>query len=89
MSYEDIPPPEPKPIDETNWMVLKGFMERAVLRGQPHGAEKCDNCIYYLDPDESLHYCWHPQIRILVGGEWWCQWWEPIPADENEAPAAS
>ena len=50
--------------------------------GQPHGDEKCDNCLYYLDPDESLHYCWHPTIRILVGADWWCQWWEPIPEDQ-------
>jgi len=19
-----------------------------------------------------------PQLRILVGAEWWCQWWEKI-----------
>ncbi len=81
MSYDDIPPPEPKEIDEKNWLELKGFIDRAVLRGQPHGDARCDNCLYYLDPDENLHYCWHPQIRILVGGEWWCQWWEPIPTD--------
>ena len=26
--------------------------------------------------DEKLAYCWHPKLRILVGGNWWCQWWE-------------
>lgn len=79
MTYEDIPPPEPKEVDEQNWMVLQHMMERAVLKGEPYQEEKCDNCLYYLDPDRSISYCWHQQIRILVGGEWWCQWWETIP----------
>jgi hypothetical protein len=79
----EIPPPEPKEIDEKNWMELKGFIERAVLRGEPYtdaqqGLEKCGNCLYYLNTDDSISYCWHPQIRILVGFEWWCQWWEKL-----------
>jgi hypothetical protein len=20
--------------------------------------------------------CWHPKLRSLVGGDWWCQWWD-------------
>ena len=79
MSYDEIPLPEPKEVDEQNWMVLQHMMERAVLKGEPYQDEKCDNCMYYLDPDRSISYCWHQQIRILVGGEWWCQWWETIP----------
>ncbi len=81
MSDYVIPPPEPKPIDETNAMELGHMAERAVLRGHPmgdDGNEKCDNCLYYLNPDDDISYCWHQQLRILVGGEWWCQWWEPI-----------
>ena len=77
-SYEDIPKPEPKEIDEKNWMALKQMADRAVLRGHPSGEERCDNCLYYLNPEDDLSYCWHQQIRILVGGEWWCQWWEAI-----------
>jgi hypothetical protein len=77
MSDYVIPPPEPKPIDEKNWLELKDKLERATLKGKPMGAEKCDNCLYYLNPDEKLAYCWHPKLRILVGGAWWCQWWEP------------
>jgi hypothetical protein len=82
MADYDIPPPEPKPIDEQNWLKLKDLMERATLRGHPYeDRERCDNCIYYLDPDAEISYCWHQQLRILVGGEWWCQWWEAIPED--------
>lgn len=78
MSY-DIPPPEPKPIDEENSLRLAHLVEDAILRGKPNGDERCDNCLYYLDNTKDISYCWHPEIRILVGGPWWCQWWEEIP----------
>ena len=81
MSDYVIPPPEPKPIDEKNWMELQHFMERAVLHGHPNGTEECRNCLYYLDTDSDLTYCWHQQIRVLVGEHWWCQWWEKIPEE--------
>jgi hypothetical protein len=29
-----------------------------------------------MNPDAKISYCWHPKLRILVGGPWWCQWWE-------------
>ncbi len=61
----EIPKPEPKEIDEKNWLELQHFIERAVLRGEPYGEEKCGNCLYYLDTDASLTYCWHPQLRVL------------------------
>lgn len=77
MTYDELPKPEPKEIDEKNWMLLQQMMERAVLKGQPYGDERCGNCLYYLDPDALISYCWHQQIRILVGADWWCQWWEP------------
>ena len=78
MAYEDMPKPEPKEVDEQNWMLAQQMMERAVLKGEPYGDERCDNCLYYHDPTSSISYCWHQQIRILVGGQWWCQWWEPV-----------
>ena len=78
--FDDLPPPEPKPIDEQNWLQLRDLSERAVLKGHPYeGGEHCGNCLYYLNPDDDISYCWHPQLRILVGGQWWCQWWEAIP----------
>ena len=40
--------------------------------------ERCDNCLYYMDTDKKLAYCWHPKLRILVGAKWWCQWWEKV-----------
>ena len=72
--------PTPKPIDEQRALELKHLAEDAVLRAVPQGDERCSNCLYYLNPDEELTYCWHPKLRILVGGNWWCQWWEEIPS---------
>jgi hypothetical protein len=77
-TYEDLPKPEPKEIDEKNWLELSHLAERAVLRGHPNGDERCSNCLYYLNPDDDFSYCWHQQLRILVGSQWWCQWWEKI-----------
>jgi len=37
--------------------------------------------VYYLENTADISYCWHPKLRILVGGTWWCQWWEKIPED--------
>ncbi len=79
MSDVDLPVPEPTEEDERKALELQHLIEDNVLRGQPKGDERCDNCLYYLNPDESLSYCWHPKLRILVGAEWWCQWWEEIP----------
>lgn len=33
----------------------------------------------HLAPTAEISYCWHSKLRILVGGEWWCQWWDEIP----------
>lgn len=78
---DPLPRPEPKEIDEKKALELRHLMEDATLKGVPYGEEKCGNCMYYLDPDAKLAYCWHPKLRILVGTEWWCQWWEAIPED--------
>ena len=50
-----------------------------VLRGHPSGEEQCENCLYYLENTAEISYCWHQKLRILVGANWWCQWWEKIP----------
>ena len=50
MTDYEIPKPEPKEIDEKNWLEFKHMAERAVLKGEPYGAEKCENCMYYLNP---------------------------------------
>jgi hypothetical protein len=79
MSDYVIPDPEPKPIDEKLAIELRHLADNAVLKGHPSGSEQCENCIYYLENSAEVSYCWHPKLRILVGSDWWCQWWETIP----------
>jgi len=78
----DIPLPEPTEVDEQLIQDLGHLATDAVLRGKPSGEEKCDNCLFYVDASERISYCWHPKLRILVGGDWWCQWWEEMPEDQ-------
>src|SRR5262249_48680972 len=83
---DELPKPEPKEIDEKLSIQLRHLAEDAVLRGQPNGDERCDNCMYYMNPDDKLSYCWHPKLRILVGGSWWCQWGAEIPPEGAKSP---
>ena len=79
MADDELPKPQPKEIDEKLSIQLRHLAEDAVLRGTPQNdGEKCGNCLYYLNTDDKISYCWHPKLRILVGAEWWCQWWEKI-----------
>ena len=78
-----IPEPEPKEIDEKLSIELRHLADNAVLKGQPSGEEKCETCRYYLEPYKDISYCWHPKLRILVGDEWWCQWWEANPEEQS------
>src|SRR5262249_25959457 len=78
---DDLPRPEPKEIDEKLSLQLRHLAEDAVLKGQPYGEEKCVNCLYYIEREKKISYCWHPKLRILVGAEWWCQWWEATPTE--------
>jgi hypothetical protein len=78
---DDLPVPQPKEIDEKLSIQLRHMVGDNVLRARPNGEERCDNCLYYINPDETISYCWHPKLRILVGDQWWCQWWEAIPPE--------
>ena len=78
---EVISAPEPQQIDEELSTKLGLLAEDAILRGRPYQSEDCHTCVYYLDTDKDVSYCWHPKLRILVGAEWWCPGWEEIPAE--------
>ncbi len=83
---ESTSPQLPTEEDEKREIELQHYIDDNQFKGQPYFGERCDNCHYYLDPDNKLSYCWHPKIRILVGGAWWCQWWEePIDDDKAES----
>jgi hypothetical protein len=60
-------------------MELRHLAVNAALEGKPAGAEKCENCRYYLERYADLAYCRDPKLRIPVGSDWWCRWWDTIP----------
>jgi hypothetical protein len=70
---------EPTELDEARDRARESLADDAGLKGHPYGDERCRNCLFYLDVDDSISYCWHPKLRVLVGADWWCQWWEEIP----------
>jgi hypothetical protein len=78
---EVIKAPEPQEIDQELALKLSHLTEDAMLRANPFQDERCNNCLFYLDADAGLSYCWHPKLRVLVGNDWWCQWWEQLPTD--------
>ena len=85
-----IPEPEPKEIDEKTSMELRHLAGNAVLKGKPSGAEKCENCRYFLEPYADLAYCWHPKLRILVGGRMvGARGGNAIPADSSGGVCSS
>ncbi len=84
MADDSQSPRLPTEEDKKQDLELRHYIEDNQLKGKPYFGERCDNCHYYLDPDQKVVYCWHPKIRILVGGDWWCQWWEE-PIDDSAA----
>ena len=63
---------------------LQALVREAKLKGSPSGDQRCDNCRYYVAEYKKIAYCDHPRLEILVGADWWCQWWEA--SGEGNAP---
>jgi len=55
---------------------LQALIRDAKLKGSPSGEQRCENCRYYVAEFKRIAYCNHPRLEILVGADWWCQWWE-------------
>jgi len=54
------------------------MVREARLKGSPSGEQRCDNCRYFVAEYKDIAYCNHPKLEILVGDDWWCQWWEAV-----------
>jgi hypothetical protein len=63
-------------VDEARFADAQRVAKIAALRGSPLDGDHCRTCLYYLDPDLDLAFCWHEKLQILVGAEWWCHYWE-------------
>jgi hypothetical protein len=55
---------------------FQALIREAQLKGSPNGDQRCDTCKYFVGEYKDLAYCDHPKLEILVGDDWWCQWWE-------------
>ncbi|MTV25750.1 hypothetical protein FTX61_10050 [Nitriliruptoraceae bacterium ZYF776] len=81
----DRPPLDPVPEDEDRVLALQELLDATELWGEPRrdgpdrGA-RCDGCAHYLNPPLPLAYCWHPEVRLLVGASWSCRHHTPDPA---------
>jgi hypothetical protein len=79
-------PHDPTELDEEEAIRLQRIVDAAGL-GAGSGAapehdgqeERCTSCRYYLNPGDALAYCWHPELRVLVGADWRCQHHDPAP----------
>ena len=70
-----LPSPREEQMEQENQEFL-GLQRKSKLRATANGDQRCDNCHYYVGEHKKIAYCDHPEVRILVGGGWWCQWWE-------------
>ncbi|HLG66241.1 MAG TPA: hypothetical protein VKV36_00050 [Acidimicrobiales bacterium] len=63
-------------VDDARFAEAQRLVKVAALRGSPLDGDRCRTCLYYLDPSEDLSFCWHEKLQSLVGGDWWCHFWE-------------
>ena len=63
-------------IDEARFGAAQRVIKLAALRGSPMEEDRCGTCLYYLEPDDNLSFCWQEKVQILVGSQWWCHFWE-------------
>ena len=52
------------------------IQREARLKGSANGDQRCDNCRFLVGEYKKIGYCNHPKLELLVGDDWWCQWWE-------------
>jgi hypothetical protein len=63
-------------VDDERFQAAQRVVKVTALRGTPVDGDRCDGCYYYLEPDEPFAFCWQEKLQMLVGAEWWCQYFE-------------
>lgn len=80
--WEEIGKPDDEESPEQKRTAMELYFDKVEDQqwvDQPKFGEQCNTCLYYLNPDDSVSYCWHPKLQVGVGFDHWCQWWEEIP----------
>ena len=63
-------------IDEARFQQAQRAARVSALRGTPLDDDSCANCLYFLEPGAEMAFCWQEKLQMLVGSNWWCQYWE-------------
>lgn len=63
-------------VDEARFELAQRTIKVSALRAAPLDEDHCSTCYYYLELDQGPAYCWHENLQILVGPDWWCHYWE-------------
>jgi hypothetical protein len=63
-------------VDEARFQQAQRARKISALQASPSDGDCCGNCLYFLEPDGELSFCWHEKLQILVGANWWCHYWE-------------
>jgi hypothetical protein len=63
-------------VDEAKFEQSQRVVRLTALRGSPLEGDSCANCLYYLEPDKDLAFCWQEKLQMLVSRHWWCHHWE-------------
>jgi hypothetical protein len=63
-------------VDEVRFAEAQRIVRVTALRATPIEDDRCSGCLYYLDPDEGLSFCWHEKLGMLVDADWWCHFFE-------------
>lgn len=72
---------ESKADQQTAARLHAELVEDQQWTAEPRFGQQCNTCLYYLNPDESVSYCWNPGLQVGVGFDHWCRWWEQIPGE--------
>ena len=63
-------------VDEQKFQHAQRALKISALQPAPSDGDSCRSCLYYLERDSELAFCWHEKLQILVGATWWCHYWE-------------
>ena len=78
----DLPEPEPKEIDEKNWFRFQDLCAPRGAQGAPVRGQGEVRQLSLLPRSRSGDLVLlAPAARVLVGENWWCQWWEAVPEE--------